>query len=141
MAKQATSIRIPADLKEELEARAREAGVSPAALYERFIFEGLRQDAHPMIVFRDGAAGRRAMLLGTRLSVAQVMDTVGAAEERGDAAIREAAEYLHIPEGQVRACVRYYASYQDEIDQWRDRMSEIADREQEVWRREQAVLA
>ncbi len=141
MAKEATSIRISPDLKRELEARAREAGLPAAALYERFIYEGLRQDAHPSIVFRDGAGGRRATLVGTRLSVSQVMDTVRAADERGDAAIREAADYLHIPEGQVRACVRYYASYADEIDEWQERMMERADREQEVWQREQAVLA
>jgi uncharacterized protein (DUF433 family) len=141
MAKEGTSIRIDADLKRELEDRARRAGVSAAALYERFISEGLRQDAHPSIVFRDGAGGRRATLIGTRLSVSQVIDTVSAADERGEAAIREAAEYLGIPEGHVRACVRYYASYGEEVDEWRSRMTEIADREQEVWRREQAVLA
>ena len=141
MAKQATSIRISPDLKRELEVRARGAGLSAAALYERFISEGLRHDAHPSIVFRDGAGGRRATLIGTRLSVSQVMDTVRAADERGDAAIREAADYLRIPEGHVRACVRYYASYADEIDEWRERMMETADREQEVWQREQALLA
>jgi uncharacterized protein (DUF433 family) len=141
MAKESTSIRIAPDLKKELEIRARRTGLSAAALYERFLYEGLRHDAHPLIVFRDGAGGRRATLVGTRLAVSQVMDTVDAAEERGEAAIREAAEYLGIPEGHVRACVRYYASYADEVDEWRNRMREIADREQEVWHREQAVLA
>lgn len=141
MAKEATSIRISPDLKRELEVRARGAGVSAAVLYERFIHEGLRQDAHPLIMFRDGAGGRRPTLVGTRLSVSQVMDSVRAADARGEAAIREAADYLGIPEGHVRACVRYYASHADEVDEWRERMMEMADREQEVWQREQAVLA
>jgi hypothetical protein len=37
--------------------------------------------------------------------------------------------------------VRYYADFQDEVDEWRERMRQIADREEEAWRREQAVLA
>jgi hypothetical protein len=69
------------------------------------------------------------------------MDTVDAADERGDGAIVEAAEYLGIPEAYVRACVRYYASYAEEVDEWRQRMREIADRERDAWQREQAVLA
>jgi len=41
----------------------------------------------------------------------------------------------------VRACVRYYAAHQDEVDGWAVRMRELAEREEEAWRREQAVLA
>jgi uncharacterized protein (DUF433 family) len=141
MAKESTSIRIAPDLKKELELRAQRTGLSAAALYERFLYEGLRHDAHPLIVFRDGAGGRRPTVVGTRLAVSQVMDTVDAADERGDGAIVEAAEYLGIPEGYVRACVRYYASYAEEVDEWRQRMREIADRERDAWQREQAVLA
>jgi uncharacterized protein (DUF433 family) len=139
--KEATSIRISADIKRDLEERAREAGVPATALYERFIYEGLRQHAHPLIAFRHGEGGRRPTLAGTRLSVAQVIESVDAAEGRGDAAVRETAEYLGIPEGHVRACVRYYAAYPDEIDEWRVRMVELAERERDVWEREQAVLA
>ncbi len=79
--------------------------------------------------------------VGVLHSVSQIMDTVRAAGARGEAAIHEAADYLGIPEGHVRACVRYYASYADEVDEWQERMMEIADREQKVWQREQAVLA
>lgn len=137
MAKHGTSIRIDADLKSELERRAREAGLSPAALYERFISEGLRQDAHPLIAFRDGAGGRRATLAGTRLSVAQVIGTLFAEAK----STRAAAEYLDVPETYVHACVRYYAQFGREIDDWRERESEAAAREHEAWLREQAVLA
>jgi uncharacterized protein (DUF433 family) len=138
MSKRVTSIRISPDIKEELEQRAREAGVPSAALYERFINEGLRHDAHPIIVFRDGAAGRRAVIAGTRTTVAQVIDTVLATD---DHSITQAAEYLGLPESHVSECVRYYASYRDEIDEWRNRLAEIAERERDAWQREQAVLA
>lgn len=138
MSKRVTSIRISPEIKEELEQRAREAGVPSAALYERFIEEGLRHDAHPLIVFRDGAAGRRPVIAGTRISVAQVIDTVLAT---GHHSISQAADYLGLPESHVSECVRYYASYRDEIDEWRNRLAEIAERERDAWQREQAVFA
>ena len=140
MAKQATSIRIRPDLKDELERRAHESGISAAALYERFIDEGLRRDAHPLIAFRDGAGGRRATLVGTRVSVGQVVDTLEASEGTADARIRDGAEYLEIPLTHVQACLRYYVAYKDEVDEWRQRVADNADREREAWRREQAVF-
>jgi uncharacterized protein (DUF433 family) len=141
MAKLATSIRLRPDLKEALERRAREAGLPAAALYERFIDEGLRRDDHPLIVFRDGAGGRRPTLAGTRLDVGQVIDSLLAAEGKGDTALQETAEYLSIPEGHVRACLSYYAAYKDEVDNWRSIVAEAAEREREAWHREQALLA
>lgn len=142
MAKTGMSIRLRPDLKEQLERRAREAGTSAAALYERFVDEGLRHDAHPLITFRDGASGRRATIAATRLSVAQVIDTLLATDGSSDGErIRDTAEYLDIPAGYVVASVRYYAAYKDEIDSWRARTAEEAEREREAWEREQAVLA
>jgi uncharacterized protein (DUF433 family) len=138
VAKLATSIRIEADMKEELERRARDAGVTPAVLYERFIGEGLRHDSHPLIVFRDGAAGRRPVLVGSRLTVAQVIETLLASDGRS---IEDAAEFLELPPSHVRECVRYYADYRDEVDAWRERSAETAERERAAWQREQAVLA
>ena len=142
MPRQGTSIRIRPDLKEALARRAREAGTSPAALYERFLDEGLRHEEHPLILFRDGAGGRRAVLAGSRLAVAQVIDTLMATEGETDAArVRETAEYLAIPVAYVTACIRYYAEYKAEVDAWRARAAEVAEREHEAWLREQAVLA
>lgn len=141
MPKEPTSLRLRSDLKHALERRASAAGTSLAALYERLLEEGIRHDEHPLIVFRDGAGGRRAALVGTRLMVAQVIDTVLVAEGDPSAKVREAAAYLRIPENRVHACVRYYADYTDEVDGWRAREAEAADREQEAWRRQQAVIA
>lgn len=94
-------------------------------------------DEHPLITFRSGAAGRRAALAGTRLDVWQVIDTLRAS----DGVPAGAAEYLEIPETSVRAAARYYAAYQDEIDDFTARAHEIAEREEELWRGEQAVIA
>jgi uncharacterized protein (DUF433 family) len=106
-------------------------------LAERYVDEGLRRDEHPLIVFREGAAGRRAALAGTRLDVWQVVDTV----MHSNRSTGDAAEYLDIPVPWVEACVRYYADYEDEINEWSERMRVAAEREEDAWRRTQAVLA
>ena len=130
------SFRFPEALLGSLQSRARERGESANALAERYLEEGLRRDEHPLIVFREGAAGRRAALVGTRLDVAQVIDTFRESDNSVDAT----ADYLGIPEQHVRAAVRYYADFRDEVDEWRERTYAIAEREEEAWRREQAIL-
>ena len=131
------SFRLSDSLLASLQERARERGESANAVAERYLEEGLRRDDHPLITFREGAAGRRAALAGTRLDVEQVIDTLRNSENSVDAT----AEYLEIPEQYVRAAVRYYADFRDEVDQWRDRILAIAEREEDAWRREQSVLA
>ena len=53
-----------AEVAERLKAEAGARNVSTSALAEELIEEGLRARRHPMIVFRDGASGRRAGLIG-----------------------------------------------------------------------------
>lgn len=131
------SFRLPDTLLASLQGRARERGESANALAERYLEEGLRRDDHPLIAFRDGAAGRRAALVGTRLDVAQVIDTL----RESDNSVEATAEYLAIPEQHVRAAVRYYADFREEVDEWREHTRAVAEREEEAWRREQAILA
>ena len=131
------SFRFRDSLLAALQARARERGESATALAERYLDEGLRREDHPLISFREGAAGRRPALVGTRLDVDQVIDTLRESKN----SVEAAAEYLAVPETYVRAAVRYYADYPDEVDAWRERRRAIADREEEAWRREQAILA
>lgn len=129
------TFRLPAKLLGGLEERAREAGTTVTALVERYADEGLRRDRHPLIVFREGAAGRRPALAGTRLDVWQVVDTVKSA-----GSTEAAASYLELPEPHVRACIAYYAEYRDEVDEWCERVLAVAERERQAWEREQAVL-
>jgi uncharacterized protein (DUF433 family) len=131
------SFRFADSLLSALEGRARDLGESASALAERYLDEGLRRDAHPLVVFRDGAAGRRPTLAGTRVDVAQIIDTLQAADKD----VEDTAAYFDLPVGYVRAAVRYYADYRDEVDAWRERLQAIAEREREAWEREQAVLA
>lgn len=99
--------------------------------------EGLRTERHPLIFFREGAAGlRRPALVGTRLYAWQVVDTLRASGN----SLPAAAEYLGVPERHVQAAVDYYADFTDEVDQYRVEQLEFERRERDRWERAQRVL-
>jgi uncharacterized protein (DUF433 family) len=131
------AVRLAGSTIERLQRRAREARETQSALVERYVEEGLRTDEHPSIYFRDGASGRRPALEGTRLDVWQVIETL----RQNENSVEETAEYLGLPVEKVRAALRYYADYQDEIDEWAGRARSIAEREEANWRRQQELLA
>lgn len=136
-ARRPLAFRLAAATVERLRRRALEARQTQTALVERYVEEGLRTDAHPSVVFREGASGRRPALAGTRLDVWQVIETV---RQNGNS-VEEAAAYLGLPVEKVRAGVRYYADYPEEIDEWTARAQAIAEREEANWRRQQELLA
>ena len=136
-AKQPLAFRVRPRTLEHLRRRAREAGQPQTTLAERYIEEGLRMDEHPLVYFREGAGGRRPALLGTRLDVADVIETI----RQNDRSVERAAAYLELPVDQVEACLRYYADYGDEIDEWIDRARAIAEREEARWHRRGEALA
>jgi uncharacterized protein (DUF433 family) len=120
------SFRLSARTAELLDDRARELAQSRNSLAERLLDEGLRTDGHPLIAFRAGASGlRRPALVGTRLYIWQVIDTL----RDGGNAVPAAAEYLGLTELQVRAAVDYYADFTDEVDHHRTEQSEFEQRE------------
>jgi uncharacterized protein (DUF433 family) len=135
--KQPLAFRVPLRTLEHLRRRAHDAGQSQTALAERYLEEGLRMDDHPLIYFRDGASGRRPALLGTRLDVADVIETIW----QNDRSVERTATYLELPIDRVEACLRYYADYGDEIDAWLDRAHAVADREEVRWQRGREALA
>ncbi len=134
--KRPLAFRVRPKTLEQLKRRAHELGQAQTALAERYIDEGLRTDEHPLIYFRAGSAGRRPAVIGTRIDVWQVIQTLMANEN----SIEATAAYLELAEVKVRACVRYYADYSDEIDEWIERAGAVAAREEERWRREQRLL-
>jgi uncharacterized protein (DUF433 family) len=130
------SFRLPELLLDELRRVAERRSLSQTTLVVRYIAEGLKMDEHPMIVFRDSVLGRRAMLQGSRLTVAQVVETI----RNSNGSIEEAAEYLSLPVGKVRASVRYYADNRDEVDAYAARVDEENERLRAAWEREQSAL-
>lgn len=135
-AKTPLSFRLHGETARLLERRAKEAGETQTALVERFVEEGLRRDSHPLIAFRDGAAGRRPCIIGTRLDVWQVIETI---RQNGNS-IAEAADYLGRPIELIEAAARYYADFTEEIDRWTAEANSFAEREEANWRRQQQLL-
>jgi uncharacterized protein (DUF433 family) len=106
------TLRLAPGTRERLAGRARRAGLPERALAQRYLEEGLRRDAHPLIHFLDGPSGRRASMVGTGLDVWEVIAT----GHDNDGSIEESAAYLEVPVGLVQAAVAYYGEYEDEID-------------------------
>ena len=124
---------------QRLKRGAAQRGESISSAAERLIDEGLRMEAYPGIVFRDGPAGKRAAL-ATGPDVWQVVPLLkglrGSLEER----IAATAEQLWLNEGQVRAVSRYYAEFTDEIDAEIAENDEVAERELAAWENERKLL-
>jgi hypothetical protein len=107
------TLRLADGMRERLSERARRARLPERTLAQRYVEEGLRHDAHPLIQFLDGPSGRRASLIGSGLDVWEVIATV----RDNDGSAAEAAAYLQVPAGLVQATVAYYGEYRDEIDE------------------------
>jgi len=106
------TLRLAPGMRQRLIEWARRAGLAERTLAQRYVEEGLRHDAHPLIQFLDGPSGRRASLVGRGLDVWESVATV----RDNDGSIARAAEYLQVPAGLVEAAVAYYGEYRDEID-------------------------
>ena len=132
------SFRLSAVTSELLDDLAATTNESRNSLVERLLAEAIRSERHPLIGFREGAAGRREpAVVGTRLLVRQVIAQLRASD--GD--VEGVADYLQVPAATVRAALSYYADFAREVDAdaaWAERIE--AD-EFARWQREQAALA
>ena len=125
---------------ERLKRGAAERAESISSAGERLIDEGLRMEAHPGIVFRDGPSGRRAGLAAGPdvWEVAGLLRGMrGNVEER----VAAAAAQLGLTGAQVRTTSRYYAEFADEIDAEITHNDDIADRESAAWEQERRLLS
>lgn len=132
----AVSFRLATDIVDELKQKAERERAAQTALVERYLKEGMRHDAHPLIHFRDSAGGRRPSLPGSRLGVADVITTI----RQNNGSVAEAADYLEVPREQIEAAVSYYADYKSEIDAEIEQAEAIAREERERWQRQQEAL-
>ena len=106
------TLRLAPGIRQRLTDWARRSGMPERSLAQRYVEEGLRHDAHPLVQFLDGPSGRRAGLAGRGVDVWEVIATI----RDNDGSVAEAAEYLQLPAGLVEAAVAYYGEYKDEID-------------------------
>jgi hypothetical protein len=129
-----------ADVLERLKAEASSRRVSTSALAEELIEEGLRQRHHPLIVFRDGASGRRAGLIDGP----DVWEVVGGIVG-GDVPVAErvgrAVSVFGLAPERVAAALDYYGAYSEEIDDAIAANVAAATESEEIWRRRQQLLA
>lgn len=107
------TLRLAPGTRKRLSDRARYSGIAERTLAQRYLEEGLRHDAHPLIQFLDGPSGRRASLVGRGLDVWEVVATT----RDNDGSIIAAADYLQVPLGLVQAAVAYYGEHRVEVDQ------------------------
>jgi len=125
---------------ERLKRRAAQRAESISGVGERLIDEGLRMEAHPGIIFRDGGTGRRAGLAAGP-DVWEVVGLLrglrGGVEQR----VAKAAEQLGLSTSQVRASSRYYAEFPDEIDAEIAANDDAADRGLAAWEAERRLLS
>jgi hypothetical protein len=125
---------------EELKAEAKSRQVSASALAEELIEEGLRTRRHPLIVFRDGPAGRRAGLVNGP-DVWEVIGGLVGGDVPAESRIERAIELFGLTPREVGVALDYYADYQAEID---DRIASnlaAADEAEAAWRRRRDLLA
>jgi hypothetical protein len=108
-------------------------------LGQRDIDEGMRLDRHPGIIFRDGPAGRRAVIVGV-LDVSELIAATQEAAERREKLVSALARRLGLTVGKIRIAVRYYADYPDEIDRFISMVDEEARELEQMLEREQQLL-
>lgn len=118
--------------------------MSLSSATNRLVDEALRMHEHPLIVFKDGPAGRRARIVGGPdvWEVIAAVRSVRAAEPglTGEDALAVVAETSGAPVAMLRAALAYWADYPDEIDAFTDRALAEAAQAEAAWRRQQELL-
>jgi hypothetical protein len=132
-------IRIESETLAALRERSVQTGEPIVRLAQRYIDEGMRTDRHPGIVFRDGPAGRRAVVIGGP-DVWEVVAAARSAPERGNELVDALAERVGASPEKIRIAVRYYAEFPDEIDRWTGMVDEEAARLEQALERERRLL-
>lgn len=119
-------------------------GMSLSGASNRLVDEALRMQEHPVIVFRDGPAGRRARLIGGP----DVWEVIGAIlsarnaepEFNADEIVALVADTAGLVPQQVRAALAYWADYPAEVDEFVRRAQAEADQAIIRWEREHDLL-
>ena len=123
-------------LKSEAAARSR----STSALAEELIDEGLRLRRHPLIMFRDGPAGRRAALVGGP-DVWEVIAGALGGDVPAGARIDRAIASFGLTRDQVETALAYYAEYPAEVDDAIADNRRVAEEAEAAWSRKQSLLS
>jgi hypothetical protein len=111
----------------------------------RLVDEGLRTEEHPLVVFRNGPAGRRARLIpGPDVwEVVRAVREVRSAEPdlNGDEVRALVGATSGVSEELVQAAIAYWAAYPVEIDEMIERAEAEERAGYEQWQRQMRLLA
>lgn len=132
-------VRIETATLRALRERSAQSGEPIARLAQRYIDEGMRLDRHPGIVFRDGPAGRRAVVVGGP-DVWEVIAAARSAPERGDELVGALAERMGAPPERIQIAIRYYADHPGEVDHFIAMVEQEAVHLEETLERERLLL-
>jgi len=132
-------IRIESETLDALREQSAQTGEPIVRLAQRYIDEGMRLDRHPGIVFRDGPAGRRPLVVGGP-DVWEVIAAARSAPERGEKLIGALSDRVGATPEKIRIAVRYYAEYPDEVDRWIALVADEAERLEQTLERERSLL-
>ena len=111
-----------------------------SALAEQLIAEGLRSRRHPLVGFRDGPTGRRAILIGGP-DVWEVVSGVIGGDVRSEERVDRAVQLFGLRPDQIEAALGYYAEFTDEIDAEMAANAAAAEEAEALWQRRQGLLA
>ena len=142
----ATPVRFDVPVAERLASFvAANPGMTLSSAANRLVDEALRMSEHPGVMFRPGPTGRRAALAGGP-DVWELVRAVKSARtaEPGlsdDGLLAVVADNTGVPLRLVRAAVRYWASYPDEIDAEITAADAAEDAAERAWQRERQLLA
>jgi hypothetical protein len=141
-----TPVRFEANVAARLQAYvAARPGLSLSSAANRLVDEGLRMTEHPGITFREGPTGRRAGLVGGPdvWEVVRAVRSARAAEPelRESALLSMVSENTGLARGPLRAALRYWAAYPDEVDAEVTVAHEAERAAERAWEREQNLLA
>ncbi len=120
-----------------------EAGVrasSTSALAEELIDEGLRTRRHPLVSFRDGAAGRRVARIGGS-DIWEVVGGIVGGDVPVTERVRRAIELFGLTNAQVDAVPGDSAEFADEVDDEIAANERVAKEAEALLRRRQDLLA
>lgn len=116
-----TSIRFDEPVTDRLASYvARHPGATRSSVAARYVDEGLRMDEHPGILFRDGPAGRRAVVVGGP-DVWEVVRAVKAARA-GEPSLTEAEliamleDNTGVPRRMTAIALAYWSAYPADVD-------------------------
>ena len=134
-----TSFRLPEELLERLEDDARESGASVTSLVAMLLDEGLKTRRFPGIVYRDGATGRRAGLIGGP-DVWELVRDLRHGRGRGMPRLTALAAELGLPVNRIQLAADFYAEFSEEIDAQIDADEAIARRVRALVERRERLL-